>query len=105
VWTSVDGLVWSRVADDETRLPGIDVTATDSGLVATGWDGLWTSVDGLTWSPVPSDEAVFGGEGDPKISGSSVTVGGPGLVVVGGASPSSSSCCGDVAAVWVGVDT
>jgi hypothetical protein len=42
---------------------------------------VWTSPDGITWSRVPQDEAVFGGERNQQMT--SVTIGGPGLVVVG----------------------
>jgi hypothetical protein len=98
VWTSPDGITWTRIPHDETVFGGAksqtmwDVTAGGPGLVAVGWDGqrilddtpdvdaaIWTSVDGVTWSRVPHDEEVFGGAWI-----TSVTVGGPGLVAVGG---------------------
>ena len=94
VWTSVDGITWSRVPHDVTLFGGLgnqlmhSVTATGAGVVAVGADGgfyatrgdavVWTSVDGITWSRVPHDEAVFGGA-----EMYSVTVGGGGLVAVG----------------------
>jgi hypothetical protein len=102
VWTSVDGLTWSRVPHDEEVFGGqneqrmLSVTAGGPGLVAVGSDGhpidrydielaadaaVWTSPDGLTWSRVPHEEAVFGGPGEQQMN--SVTVGGPGLVAVG----------------------
>ena len=91
VWTSVDGIIWSRVAHDEAVFGGRDgvemssVTAGGPGLVAVGSDGdfaaVWISVDGITWSRVAHDEAVFGGLGPQGMN--SVTVGGPGLVAVG----------------------
>ena len=95
VWTSVDGMTWSRVPHDELVFGGerqqqmVSVIAGGPGLVAVGWDtsggtpdaAVWTSVDGFTWSRVPHDEAVFGGEGEQTMH--SVTVGGPGLVAVG----------------------
>lgn len=113
VWTSVDGVTWSRVPHDETVFGGGDismssVTAGGPGLVAVGWDGeiladipdsdaaVWTSVDGITWSRVPHDEEVFGGAWI-----TSVTVGGPGLVAVGGTDGYFTD--GD-AAVWTSVD-
>lgn len=78
VWTSVDGITWSRVKHDDAIF-GEDgwnemrsVVAADDGLVAVGFvsdasqDGsdaaVWTSVDGITWSRVPHDEAVFGSD-------------------------------------------
>jgi len=91
VWTSVDGMTWSRVPSDEIVFAGqveppavLEVTAGGPGLVAVGAGGrgrdaaVWTSVDGITWSRVPHDEAVFDG-----VEMNSVTVGGPGLVAVG----------------------
>jgi hypothetical protein len=102
VWTSADGLAWSRVPHDEAVFGLIlgdgnamtGVTVGGPGFVAVGSDGLnsdnptgraravvWTSVDGLSWTRVPHDEAVFGGEGDQGMF--DVTVGGPGLVAVG----------------------
>ena len=101
LWTSVNGITWSRVAHDETVFGGAnsqvinDVTVGGPGLVAVGNDGgigpwdnnadtnaaVWTSVDGITWWRVPHDETVFGTGGNPSMLG--VTVGGPGLVAVG----------------------
>jgi len=84
VWTSADGLTWSRIAHDEAVFGGVEtqemlaVTAGGPGLVAVGRDGagmawdnpyigrggqhpaVWTSVDGLTWTRVPHDEDAFG---------------------------------------------
>jgi len=98
VWTSSDGITWSRVADDETVFPGAgpegvsSVTAGGPGLVAVGQGDsptgdedvavVWTSPDGITWSRVSHDEAVFGGEGDQIMN--SVTVSEPGLLVAVG---------------------
>ena len=101
VWTSVDGITWSRVPHDEENLGEgqvTSVTSVGSGLVAVGNVGsdagddaaVWTSTDGITWSRVPHDEAVFAGAGMQ-----SVTAGGPGLVAVGSD--------GEAAAVWVAV--
>jgi hypothetical protein len=95
VWTSVDGVTWSRVPHDEAVFGGPNnqwmgsVTAGGPGLVAVGSDrsvgdgvaGVWTSVDGITWSRVPHDEAVFGGARGLEML--SVTAGGPGFVAVG----------------------
>jgi hypothetical protein len=89
VWTSIDGLTWSRLPHDEAVLGGegdqgmFDVTAGGPGLVAVGENDhgapVWTSTDGITWSQVPNDESVFSGEEFIY----DVTVGGPGLVAVG----------------------
>ncbi|MGI9646955.1 MAG: hypothetical protein ACR2OI_00385 [Acidimicrobiia bacterium] len=110
VWTSADGITWSRVAHDETTFGGesdsacygpsmSSVTAGGPGLVAVGWDGqsaaVWTSPDGIAWSRVPHDESIFGGAvGAATMNG--VTLGGPGLVAVGSD--------GLDAAVWTSVD-
>jgi hypothetical protein len=109
VWTSTDGLVWSRVPHDEAVFGGSEsqsmtsVTTGGPGLVAVGWDGgslvrgsaaVWTSTDGLIWSRVPHDEMVFGGGGEQSMT--SVTSGGPGLVAVGW----DGSLVGGRAAVW-----
>jgi hypothetical protein len=114
VWTSPDGLTWSRVPYDEAIFGGDgrqvmnDVTAGGPGLVAVGYDGpegeeraaVWTSPDGVTWSQIPHDEAVFGGEGPVLMNG--VTSGGPGLVAVGSAGPMTPQEA--VAAVWTSPD-
>jgi len=105
VWTSQDGITWSRVPYDEAIFGDAEmwgVTAGDSGLVAVGRGGfsgddldavVWTSPDGITWSRVANDEAIFGGEGEQAMS--SVTADGRGLVAVGWDEAS-----GDNAAVW-----
>jgi hypothetical protein len=82
VWTSPDGITWSRVPDDEAVFPGLmeieSVTAGGPGLVAVGYDSaeesgaVWTSPNGITWSRVPNDEAVFGGEGRQLLNGVTV---------------------------------
>ena len=96
VWTSPDGITWTRVPHNEAIFGGPDeldediavmlsVTQGGPGLVAVGFAGtdaaVWTSPNGVTWSRVPHDDAVFGGEMDQGMY--SVTVGGPGLVAVG----------------------
>jgi hypothetical protein len=124
VWTSVDGITWSRVPHDEAVFGGEgnqemnSVTAGGPGLVAVGWDGIgdfssvlrdpgsavvWTSVDGITWSRVPHDESVFG-PADKRQKITSVTVGGPGLVAVGTERIGQDEGIGVRAAVWTSVD-
>ena len=87
VWTSVDGVTWTRVPHDEAifgEASMLSVTAGGPGLVAVGGAEdhavVWTSVDGVTWSRVPHDEAVLGRGGQWM---NSVIAGGPGLVAVG----------------------
>jgi hypothetical protein len=113
VWTSPDGITWSRVPHDNAAFDGasmVSVVAGAFGLVAvgTGWDdvavgadwdegraAVWTSPDGITWSRVRSDETVFGKNTAMK----SVTIGGPGLVAVGRDWSDGAS-----AAVWTSTD-
>lgn len=112
VWTSPDGITWTRIPHDEAVFAGEGHQAMDSvavagsGLVAVGLsevytvasageDGLisngsraavWTSPDGITWTRVPHDEAIFGPtDADPDQGMSSVIGIGPGVVAVGGA--------------------
>jgi hypothetical protein len=106
VWTSVDGITWSRVAHDEAIFGEVtgawmhSVTVGGPGLVAVGESGradrrgaaVWTSIDGLQWSRVPDDEAVFG-----NAAMRSATAGGPGVVAVGRADRRG-------AAVWTSPD-
>jgi hypothetical protein len=104
VWTSADGITWSRVLLDESIFGSWmkGVTAGGPGLVAVGAEGsgaaVWTSVDGLTWSPVAEDIEIFGSPDGQGYGMTSVTVGGPGLVAVG-----SNVDVGGVA-VWTSVD-
>ena len=115
VWTSSDGVSWSRIEHDEDVFGAArmtSVTAGGPGFVAVGWDGhphggegnavVWTSVDGVTWSRVPHGDAAFGQQGD--FTGmKEVVAGGPGLVAVG----VSWSLHDDIpgpAAVWTSVD-
>jgi hypothetical protein len=106
VWTSPDGITWSRIPHDESAFGDsymTSVTAAGPGVVAVGQTGLetgvgqspdaavWTSVDGANWTRVPHDESVFGGRYMAE-----VTVAGSGLVVVG-----SSHRAGKGAEVWV----
>jgi hypothetical protein len=131
VWTSPDGLTWSRVPHDEAVFGGPgeqqmnSVTAGGPGLVAVGSSeeekvgpddaadepadvnhdaAVWTSPDGLTWSRVPHDEAVFAvshSSEDLTEIMLSVTAAGPGLVAVGYGSDDQ---CGWDAAVWTSPD-
>ena len=112
VWTSADGLTWSRVPHDGSVFGGpseqvmVRVAAGGPGMVAIGWDfsggdedaAVWTSTDGLTWTRVAHDEVVFGGAAGQEMR--AITAGGPGLVIVG-----SDMSGGDLdAAVWASSD-
>ena len=77
IWTSEDGLTWSRIpadqlpasTDDDVQLRA--VTAAANGLTAVGWRGtgddlraeVWTSSDGARWA-VATDpqQALVGSE-------------------------------------------
>ena len=84
---------WRRTAEDEDTFGAGDraesVTAGGLGLVAVGGDenrnaaAVWTSTDGLSWQRIEQDEALFS-TSNGQVFIDSVTVGGPGLVVVGG---------------------
>lgn len=95
VWTSPNGIDWTRVPDDEAGFGGpgsqamFGVAAGESGLVAVGYDAsggdadaaVWTSPDGISWIRIDHDESVFGGVDDQDML--SITAGGPGFVAVG----------------------
>lgn len=112
VWTSIDGVNWSRAPDGGSAFgrTGTEemrsVTTGGPGLVAVGVEDtgselrsvVWTSVDGLSWARVPDEGSVFGG-GSLQLM-SDVTSGGPGLVAVG----TDISGSRRVAAVWTSED-
>ncbi len=81
VWTSVDGLTWSRVVHDDSVFGGLgdqrihDVAVGASGMLVAVGDLVWVSPDGLSWSRVYEDPA--------GASMSAVTAAGPGWVAVG----------------------
>ncbi|MBT8164150.1 MAG: hypothetical protein HKO82_12560 [Acidimicrobiia bacterium] len=88
VWTSTDGLSWTRIIHDAAVFGGVagDERSMDAvanyrgGLVAVG-GSVWTSSDGISWDRHVDEPALFGDLLDPTING--VTAGGPGLVAVG----------------------
>ena len=114
VWTSLDGITWTRVDHDETIFSDshmTSVTAGGPGVVAVGWDTsddrdavVWTSPDGIVWSRVPHDVAIFGGVGNQEME--SVAVVGTGLVAVGSDDSVGLRSSGNDldAAVWVSPD-
>lgn len=110
VWTSPDGLTWSRLPYDEAVLGDADlsdVTVGGPGLVAVGsadnHAAVWTSPDGLTWTRVPYDAAVFGGGQTAGQVMNAVTSVGAQLVAVGGYGRDDSSTS-DAALVWTSAD-
>jgi hypothetical protein len=94
VWTSPDGLAWTRVPHDPAVFGGpgnqemLGVSAGSPGLAAVGRDdsgeagdaAVWASADGLNWARVP-EATIFGGPLHQEMLG--VAAGGPGLVAVG----------------------
>jgi hypothetical protein len=96
VWTSPDGITWSRVSHDEAVLGGLgsqsmnSVTLGGPGLVAVGSTWLfgvpdavvWTSPDGTTWSRANDFGADF-----VVAEMTGVTSSGAGLVAVGATRP------------------
>ena len=108
VWTSVDGLVWSRVPEE--RLPDVGgakvqlyaVTGGGPGLVAVGRREsdrvndpvVWTSPGGETWSPAADLEEALRQTGGQLMA--DVIAAGPGLVAVG----ADGSIAGVNTAVW-----
>lgn len=112
VWTSPDGINWTRVPDGLGVFGGpgdqriYAVTSGGPGLVAVGEDfqgdapdiAVWVSPDGFAWTRVVDDGGVLGGPGEQ--SAFSVVAGGPGLVMVGRVSGESESD----GAVWWSAD-
>ena len=79
VWTSSDGLAWSRVSSETSVFDdgAMDhIIAGGPGLIAWG-SHVWVSSDGITWERVSTQGDLVKGIAD-------ITVGGPGLVAVGG---------------------
>jgi hypothetical protein len=118
VWTSPDGLIWTRIPHDEAVFGGPgnqdmwSVTTGNPGLVAVGGDepdaiaamggaraAVWTSPDGITWNRIPHDEVIFGGVAGDEQGMESVIAGGPGLVAVGGTIWTSSD-----GTIWARID-
>jgi hypothetical protein len=114
IWTSPDGVTWTRVAADPTVVGGATtsvllnaVAAAGPGLVAGGIErigddfdvAVLTSPDGVTWTrlpPVPD----FSGPGGQFLR--DLTAGGPGVVGVGRVDTGDLST--GTAAVWVSPD-
>jgi len=71
IWTSPDGLAWTRTARAPSGPGRVNGLAADgSGFVAVGIRGAsptraaaWTSPDGLTWSAVPDSPAFANADG------------------------------------------
>ncbi|MGI9658761.1 MAG: hypothetical protein ACR2OD_07625 [Gaiellaceae bacterium] len=113
VWTSADGVSWSRVEHDDAVFGGLGyqsmsaVIAGGPGLVAVGRDRtgpvVWTSPDGAEWTRITPETAadIFGpGTG---LSGrmNSVTAVGPGLVAVGTSGSDAAAWASEDGITWV----
>ncbi len=110
VWTSADGVHWTRLPHVEGVFggPGFqsmeDVAQGGPGYVAVGkvFSGTltvaaaWTSVDGTVWERAPHDPVVFGRSDEQLMSG--VAVDDYGLVVGVGRATDANKL---IAAVWV----
>lgn len=105
IWTSHDGVSWTRVPHDETTFGAsvaFAVATHGDVIVATGFAAdagatnaaVWVSSDGVSWSRVPHDDATLGGSGEQVMYGVASTTNG--LVAVGSD--------GDRAAVWASSD-
>lgn len=110
VWTSEDGLTWSRLPNERVfrnALFASAVTSGGPGVVAVGaHNTAWFSSDGATWDlaavpPVP--EGVYpGDDGEhPQIYLTDVAAGNDRLVAVGWAMLNDNS---EVPVVWTSVD-
>ncbi len=115
VWTSPDGITWTRVPHDAAIFGGPDdqtmeaVTPGGPGLVAVGQDGggdgvgaaVWTSPDGRAWTRIPADLDTFGGSEARGMWG--ITTDGPELVAVGAVGSGSAIWTSPDGVVWVSV--
>ena len=95
IWTSADGLEWTRVPDE--RLPDageeavqlVAVATRGPGLVAVGWRAqddevdavVWTSTDGEIWNVASDEGGTLRSPGGQLMA--DVIAGGSGLVAVG----------------------
>ncbi len=88
VWTSNDGIRWTRLADQSSLAGGgmSGVARSDGGYVAAGTAAghaaIWTSPDGSTWTRVPEDP-MFGDETALRTSATGVAAGDGVVAVVG----------------------
>ena len=86
VWTSTDGIAWSRFGDDQAVLGGdgfqfpTAIAVGSENVVISGYDCdddvnwaqgcrgvVWASKDAVTWQRVEADSEVFEGEGIVRI--------------------------------------
>ncbi len=104
IWTSSDGLAWTRTAGAPSgpgRVNGL--AAGGPGFVAVGGmrgaaggrGAAWTSADGVTWSAVPDSPAFASADGSGYAEMMAVVHAAPGFVAVG---------VGGLGAAWTSPD-
>lgn len=107
IWTSPDGLAWSRSAVPSGPGQVAAFAAGGPGFVAVGTRSnraaAWTSTDGLTWSAVPDTRDLGVADGSGMAQMSAVVRGGPGFVAVG-AESGGGGATGREGAVWMSID-
>ena len=114
VWTSPDGLSWTRIAQTTTFKGAtiVGLTASARGLVAAGYLGwsqpmMWTSETGASWQQASLPKAMFEGAHFSDVRATAVgyvlagSIGGtaPGTGISGGV-PASPGSAGIAAAWW-----
>jgi hypothetical protein len=93
LWVSQNGLEWERISTDifgpGCRIGVQSVISGGPGFVAVGNTvegnaAVWLSADGYKWTAVEDDDLVAGDADERNLFMRDVTIGGPGLVAVGG---------------------
>jgi hypothetical protein len=109
LWTSADGLRWTRInlvrPADSGSVEAFDVAESQAGLVAVGADGspdssdsmglIWFSPDGRSWQPIATGNVFAGQSGGNGVA--AVAAASDRLVVVGG----TGSPDAVIAAAWI----
>jgi hypothetical protein len=107
IWTSPDGLTWTRTAQPTGPGRVAALTAGGPGFVAvgsrSGRAAVWTSSDGLAWAAVPDSQDFASPTAGGLAQMSAVTNAGPGLVAVGVES-GGGGMTGQQGAVWTSVN-
>jgi hypothetical protein len=112
IWTSADGLSWTRIADASTFKGAtiVGLASGSHGLVAAGYLGwsepaIWTSAAGSTWQRLSLSSATFQGAhfSDVRAIASGYVLAGS----LGGSDPTQAgggSSSAGVAAAWLSLD-
>ncbi len=127
MWTSTDGLAWSRLPNEDALFGGVGghvmwgVAFGGGRYVAVGVEGevegdaelgvhaaVWTSTDAVNWTRVPHDETVFGHQGqaaEAAVAMENVAHGAAGFVAVGKAPVTGDAAVPNAAAaLWYSSD-